>query len=173
MKVADAIELIERAFRQPVGVETWADLGCGSGTFTRALATLLGERSIIYAVDKENQHIKTATDPAASINFLRLDFIRDPLPYSELDGILMANAIHYVSDKASFIEKLKQHLKPDGKLLIVEYDTDSPNAWVPYPLSFDRLTQLFSQHGFGKIEKLKERSSIFRSGKMYACVIRF
>ena len=47
----DAVALIAGAVGEPGG--TWADLGAGTGTFTRALAELLGATSRIYAVDRD------------------------------------------------------------------------------------------------------------------------
>jgi ubiquinone/menaquinone biosynthesis C-methylase UbiE len=171
MLLKDAIHLIETGFGGNYTGKTWADLGCGSGVFTKALATMLGSASTIYAVDKEHQRIRATEESAAAIEFIKLDFIHDTLPFSDMDGILMANALHYVKDKSSFLEKMKTHMKPDGRFLIVEYDTERANAWVPYPLTFDRLTEIFSAHGFDKIMKIGERKSIYRSDKMVACLI--
>ena len=66
------------------------------------------------------------------------------LPFFAVDGILMANALHYVRDKAAFIEKLKKYLKTSGELIIVEYDTVRQNRWIPYPITFEKLTETFS-----------------------------
>jgi ubiquinone/menaquinone biosynthesis C-methylase UbiE len=171
MRLTEAIHLLKPGFNGNTDNETWADLGCGNGVFTNALASLLGSSSTIYAVDRDAQHIRTTEDVAAVIEFIKLDFIHDDFPFSDLDGILMANALHYVKDKSSFIEKLKTHLKTDGRFIIVEYDTETANAWVPYPITFDRLTQIFSAHGYDKIKKIGERKSIYRSDKMVACLI--
>jgi ubiquinone/menaquinone biosynthesis C-methylase UbiE len=172
MKLTDAIRLIQPACNGRAVNENWADLGCGSGMFTKAMAFLLGEGNTVFAVDKEVQMINAGTAASASIEFNKLDFIYDKLPFFNLDGVLMANAIHYVQDKDLLIEKLKQHLKQEGRWIIVEYDTERTNAWVPFPLSFERLTKLFSRHGFRKIEKIGERDSIYSRNKIYACSIQ-
>jgi ubiquinone/menaquinone biosynthesis C-methylase UbiE len=171
MKVTEAISLIEGAIPEKRSNTIWADLGCGSGLFTVALSKLIGDGSRIYAVDKEMQRTEFPL-AKADIEFVKLDFISNPFPFSHLDGILMANSLHYVKNKIPFIEKLKTHLKPAGQLIIVEYDTDTPNQWVPYPLTFDKLKQLFSANGFNDIEKTGERKSIYRTGRMYACSIK-
>lgn len=171
MKIAEAIAFIEPGFKNEFPNHRWADLGCGSGTFTKALASLLGNSSKIYAVDKESQRIKSDEASMATIEFVKLDFIRDTLPFSDVDGILMANALHYVKDKPAFIEKLRNLLTADGQLVIVEYDTEIRNPWIPYPISFDNLTKTFPSYGFRRIQKIGERSSIYRADKMYACLI--
>ena len=170
MKITDAIALIEPGFRSKAASETWADLGSGSGTFTKALAAILGSGGKIYAVDKQHQIFKQVAG-VAFIEFYKLDFVNDPFPFFGLDGILMANALHFVNDKRTFIEKLKQHLQPAGRVLIVEYDTEKANPWIPHPISFDKLADTFPTFGFSRIEKIGERDSIFRREKMYACMV--
>jgi ubiquinone/menaquinone biosynthesis C-methylase UbiE len=173
MKVSDAISLIEGGFPTKFPNTTWADMGCGSGIFTNALTSLLGGASKIYAVDKDDQHLKIYQTDEIEIEFIKLDFIQDPLPFVNLDGILMANALHFVKDKSAFIEKVKKHLKRNGQLIIVEYDTERQNRWVPYPVSFEKLSEIFSIAGFTSIKKVGERNSVYRSEKMYACSIKY
>jgi SAM-dependent methyltransferase len=57
-----------------------------------------------------------------------------------LDGILMANAMHYFKDKEAVLRQIHSFLKPIGTFLLVEYNVDSGNPWVPYPL----LSKLFA-----------------------------
>ena len=171
MEVTEARALIEPAFHNPNRNATWADLGCGTGTFTQALATLLEEGSKIYAVDKEHQQIKPGAMSSTDLQFIKLDFVREVLPFTNLDGILMANALHYVKDKITFVNGLVSYLKPSGQFLIVEYDTQNQNQWVPYPISFDTLVKTFSSR-FTHIIKIGERNSIYRQGKMYACSMK-
>lgn len=170
MNLTEAIDLIRPAFVGNISRQTWADLGCGTGLFTKALATLLGSESTIYAVDYEDQFINSESDIAA-IESIKLNFIDDALPFAALNGILMANSLHYVKDKISFIRKLIHHMVPDGRFIIVEYDTIRANTWVPYPIAFDHLAAVFTQLGFGKIQRIGERNSIYRSDKMYASLV--
>lgn len=168
MQLSDAITLIQSAAIQekPAG---WADLGCGSGTFTRALASLLPVDSHIYAVDKTRQQIQPVPQKNVSIHFYKADFSKDLLPFSSLNGILMANALHYVRDKMPLLKKLKKNLLPDGLFLIVEYDITQANPWVPYPINFTQLQQLFLDAGFTNCKKLGERPSVYQNGNLYAC----
>ncbi len=153
-----------------VGPSHWADLGCGTGVFTNALAMLLGKGSGVLAVDV-HKSLKMREDVAAAIEFQQLDFVRQDLPVKQLDGILMANALHYVEDKVSLIKKLKEKLISQGRIILVEYDTKRSNQWVPYPLEFTGCVELFSSLGFASVTKIGERTSIYQSGKMYAALI--
>src|SRR5437763_16611711 len=100
MNVDDAVRLIA-----PVVVRDgrWADLGAGSGTFAAALARLLGPRGMVYAVERDTTSVvaleelarRGAGDGSAPIVVRRGDFNR-PLDLPALDGVLLANALHFV-----------------------------------------------------------------------------
>src|SRR4051812_18975191 len=101
MNDQDHINLIKNALPRENG--TWADLGSGDGAFTLALADLL-PASEIYSIDKnslrlENQKLEFVHRfPNANIHFISADFNK-PLKLPLLDGILMANSLHYVKEQ--------------------------------------------------------------------------
>ncbi len=57
------------------------------------------------------------------------------------------------------------------RFLIIEYDTNEPNLWVPHPITFKKLKSLFEELGYSKILKLNERGSAYGSGMMYCALI--
>lgn len=165
MSDEDAISLIEKAVsgHEP---QVWADLGCGNGTFTKALNSLLPAGSHITAVDLESQRLGLP-----NVDFLRANFERDDLKLSGLDGILMANAIHYVSEKNYLIRKLEPMFTGSPHFIMIEYDTDRANPWVPFPITFKQLQTLFGTLGYHKVVKVSEIPSAYRSGNMYCALI--
>ena len=172
MELQEAISLIQTDELIRDTISTWADLGCGSGLFTRALADLLCTGSSIYAVDKNISSFQKSPFPnQVTVKTIESDFVREDLHLKNLDGILMANALHFVGNKKSFIEKVIPHFKIIPVFLIVEYDTDLPNPWVPYPLSFTSLKKLFTEHGFSVVKKINEKKSRYRAGHMYSVII--
>src|SRR5690242_17364294 len=99
MNDADAIEMIRDAVGVSAGV--WADLGAGTGTFTRALTELLGAGSTVYAVDDDGRAVRALRELSASssgdvrVTAVHADFTR-PLELpglaregAQLDGILL------------------------------------------------------------------------------------
>jgi trans-aconitate methyltransferase len=172
MRLADAITLIEAADISRSSPATWADLGCGSGTFTYALAHLLAPKSKIYAVDKTLQRLQPTASNIVEVVFKQGDFEREALSFPPLDGILMANALHYVQDKASLIERLKTYLAKDGMFIIVEYDTLKANPWVPYPVDRSSLQHLFAVAGFANLKQLGERPSVYFNRRLYASQLK-
>ena len=166
MSLEEAIQLIARDYSEMP--QSWVDLGCGKGLFTYALASYLPRESNILAVDQTHQHLHGHDH--VDITFERLNFEVEDLPFDNLDGVLMANSLHYVKDQAGFIDRIKRKMKPSASFVIVEYDTDRANRWVPYPVSFDKSQKLFT--ALGSIQKLREKRSIYGSGILYACEVK-
>lgn len=173
MQLSEAIEFIRHPSHSKTAGAVWADLGCGAGLFTFALAHLLPPGSTVYGVDKNPVNFGPWLQPEEVRTLsLQLDFVADTLPLPALDGILMANSLHYVADKPALLDRLARSLKPGGHLLMVEYDTDKPvPQWVPYPLSFQSLRRLFEKAGYGTVQKLGERPSVYGRARMYAAII--
>ncbi len=171
MTLKEAISLIEPGIPADTLPQHWADLGCGNGTFTQALAHLLAHGSSITAVDRSPQQIGSFIDTGVTVQFKQLDFEGEDFYLPMLNGILMANSFHYIQKKESLIKRLERCFHKAKQFLIIEYETDSPNPWVPYPIGFDELAQLFDGLGYGTVTKLKERQSSY-GGKMYAALIK-
>lgn len=149
--------------------QVWLDFGCGSGIFTKALAEILPAGSRVIGIDRDPQKLPGKSSNGNEIKFLHADFSEN-LTVDKVDGILMANSLHYIEDKNNFIDRTLDLINYPRQMLLVEYDTDQPNQWVPFPIPFHELKQLFSEEDF-QIRKLGERSSIYGSQIMYAVQI--
>lgn len=160
----DHVSLLQPGITQPGGA--WADLGAGDGAFTLALADLLGPGATIYAVDRDARAVQRLTQtlaarfPQTTLHTLAADFTR-PLDLPPLDGIVMANSLHYIQDKVPVLRHLRRYLKPDCPLIVVEYNTDRGNRWVPYPFSFATWQKLSRAAGFATTTHLATRPSSF------------
>jgi SAM-dependent methyltransferase len=148
----------------------WADLGSGAGAFTLALAELLGPGGVIYALDRDAGALRTlagrmaAAYPGVTLHTLAADFTRPlPAPVPPLAGLVMANALHYVPNlrKETVVRQIKTHLQPGGRWLLVEYNVDRGNLWVPHPLSFEGWQSLAQRAGFEHTRLLATRPSSF------------
>ncbi|MGN6178495.1 MAG: class I SAM-dependent methyltransferase [Mucilaginibacter sp.] len=159
MQQTEAINLLKSGILTKE-IQRWADLGCGSGTFTIALAELLAPGGEIYAVDVKRQTLPHAHNNVA-IHFEQLDFEREQLPYPELDGVLMANSLHYIKDKSRLIQRLAA-----PSFIVVEYEHRKANPWVPYPINSTELTGIFAQLGY-QAQPLANTPSRF-GGSLYS-----
>jgi ubiquinone/menaquinone biosynthesis C-methylase UbiE len=161
MKLSTAIRLIEKGIPKNER-QIWADFGAGTGLFTEALAKCLAYGSTIYAIDKDTSalsKLETGSLPA-TVKKISDDFLSPSLNLEMLDGILVANAIHYVDDKPTFINQLKKKIKSTGRIVVLEYEMTKANPWVPYPITIDNLEKLADDAEL-KLSKLDEEPSAF------------
>lgn len=167
MNHADHVALLRDGIPHEGGV--WADVGSGRGAFTLALAELIGPAGVIHSVDRDGGALRAQADalaarfPGTDVHFHPADFTR-ALELPPLDGLIMANALHFVRDKAPVVSLLAGLLRPGGRLILVEYDTERGNQWVPYPLTFPRWQTLAMRCGLVGTRRLATRPSSFLGG---------
>lgn len=174
MNHQDHVRLIKDGIHQPDGI--WADFGSGRGAFTLALADLLKLEAQIYSIDQDwlaLQQQKLAIRrqfPEMQVVYQRSDFTKS-MVLPALDGLVMANALHFVPHrhKVATLQLLQHYLKNNGRLIIVEYNVDQGNRWVPYPFSWRTWHQLAAESGLGETRLLATRPSSFL-GEIYAAV---
>jgi len=172
LEIIDAIDLIK--FRVNEDVQTWADLGCGSGLFTKALAELLPHGSIIYAIDVDAKTLQKIPKEhkGVRIETSAMDFSSGEFPFHEMDGILMANSLHYVRDKESFLKRMLDALKEGGDFLLIDYDMNNVNQWVPYPLPIAAAKELFLKCKARSFDLLNKKKSVFGDRMIYAALVK-
>ena len=181
MTIEEAVELISDAVFPRTG--TWADIGAGTGLFTRALIEIL-ENGKVIAVDKSphslyaseflsglqsqiHQPNSQISNPKLQIEIVEADFHKE-LHLPPLDGILMANSLHYASDHILVLRNVLATLKPGGTFILIEYDTDKPNRpWVPNPISFKKFKELCEGVGLREPMLMGRKKSIYQDGEMY------
>jgi SAM-dependent methyltransferase len=173
VRLRDAIDMLADGGILALGPTRWADLGCGTGTFTLALADLLAPGSAIHAMDRDGSALRKipSAHKGVAITTHRGDFANQTWPFADLDGILMANALHHVKDQGTFIRACEHRMTVPRRFLILEYDTDESSRWVPYPVSQARLTSLFTDAGYSSITMLRSRPSVYLRAALYAVLV--
>ena len=168
MNHADLVALIQDGVTAKGG--RWADLGAGDGAFTLALADLLGPSAQITAVDKDPGSLRRLASAAGTrpgtIETMVGDFTRQ-LHLIDLDGVVMANSLHFVRDKSPVLTSVRDMLRPGGILIVVEYDADRGNPWVPHPFSYPTWERLAAAAGFEQTRQLATYPSR-HLGSMYS-----
>ena len=168
----DHVNLLRGGVPGPGGL--WADLGSGAGAFTLALADLIGPSGQIYSLDRDRgalqrqQRQMRARFPAATVHYLAADYTRR-LDLPPLDGVVMANSLHYQREKDTVVQLVRSYLRPEGRMILVEYDTDQGNRWVPYPISFRTWKTMADRNGFAGTRLLATVPSRFL-GRIYSAL---
>ena len=165
MNERDARGFIASAVGDSGGV--WADFGAGTGTFTRALHSLLHPGSRIYAIDSDHAAISALRRIGDEVFAIQADFSKSlALPESPVDGMLFANSLHFLPDSGDTLRRLVALLKPGGRVVIVEYDRRAASRWVPHPIGIDRWPELAAGAGLVKPIVTARRESEY-AGELY------
>jgi len=103
-----------------------ADIGSGGGYFSLRFAKIVGQKGKVYAIDTNPDFLefikKSAKDEGLNniipklVSEDRLD-----LPKKSLDFIFMRNVTHHLPNRTKYFRELKELLKPDGKIVVIEY----------------------------------------------------
>jgi ubiquinone/menaquinone biosynthesis C-methylase UbiE len=164
MNHTDHVYLIHAAVPNSGGV--WADFGAGAGAFTLALAECMGASGTIYGIDqdeaalRQNQRLITTQFPTIASRYLVANFTQ-AIPLPPLDGLVIANALHFYRRKEPILRQLISYLKPGGRFVIVEYNVDHGNQWVPYPFTYTAWEALAMFVGLTQTRQLAARPSRF------------
>jgi ubiquinone/menaquinone biosynthesis C-methylase UbiE len=111
-----------------------ADVGAGSGYYTVRLAARVGQTGKVLATDLQPQMLSLLRQRVAREQLTQVEVAQatetDPgLPANACDLILMVDVYHELSRPQEVLRKLRAALKPDGRLVLIEFRKES--AWVP------------------------------------------
>jgi ubiquinone/menaquinone biosynthesis C-methylase UbiE len=138
--VIDAMELREG--------EVVADLGAGSGYFAFRLASKVGKTGKVLAVDIQDEMLATLRQRAAELGFMNVEEVKaseaDPhLPASGVNEVLMVDVYHELAYPFEVMTKVRESLKPGGRVVFVEYRKEDPLVPIKeaHKMSVEQLTK--------------------------------
>lgn len=109
-----------------------ADLGAGGGYFTFKLADAVGPNGRVYAVDVDRDMVDLVAGEAKQRAAANVEAILgspdDPrLPKTGVDLIFTSNTYHHIDNRIAYFAKLRDYLRPGGRVAIIEFDRRS---WI-------------------------------------------
>jgi 2-polyprenyl-3-methyl-5-hydroxy-6-metoxy-1,4-benzoquinol methylase len=134
-----------------------ADIGAGSGLFTRPLAHRAGDKGVVYAVDIDTELLKYVEKTAKEQNLSNIKTILgatdDPKLPEAVDLIVIIDTLHHISNQAAYLKGLKKYLKPDGRIAILDFSKDWPAGHEKMAYTVETLDGWMSAAGFKRVEK--------------------
>ncbi len=131
------VEVIEALQLKP-GMAV-ADIGSGSGYFTRRLAEAVTGSGMVYAVDVEPEMLA----------FVKESFLRMPAPYSTqfilarpddpslpheaVDLIFLCNTLHHLNERPDYFRRVRSSLKSGGRITIIDFHADERSGELNFP----------------------------------------
>jgi predicted methyltransferase len=110
-----------------------ADVGAGTGYFTRPMARAVAPSGTVYAVDIQPEMIallERNVEKAGLTNVVAvLGTGDDPkLPRASLDWILLVDVYHELQQPKAMLARMREALKPTGKVALIEYRLEGLSA---------------------------------------------
>lgn len=107
-----------------------ADLGSGSGLFTRPLAKQVGSSGVVYAIDVDEKllaHVsKTATELGlANVRPILADANDAQLP-EPVDLIVIIDTLHHIPTPSEYVKGLRKYLRKGGRVAIIDFSKEWP-----------------------------------------------
>jgi ubiquinone/menaquinone biosynthesis C-methylase UbiE len=109
-----------------------ADVGAGTGYMTLRMAKRVGPSGKVYADDVQPEMLRRLRQNAAKEKLSNIETIlgteADPkLPAGKLDLILLVDVYHEFSQPQKMLRRMREALKPDGRLVLLEYRKEDPS----------------------------------------------
>ena len=140
-----------------------ADVGAGGGFFTVRLARAVGTNGRVFAVDVSPDAVRDLKERVARERLGNVDVIAgsptDPRLPASLDAILIVNAYHEMHEHQAMLDKIRQALKLEGRLVIVEpiaqhrQKTSRAQQRANHEIASDYLVEDLRQAGFEIVER--------------------
>lgn len=152
LQVAKVVEALKIKPGQHV-----ADIGSGSGLFSRPLAKQTGAKGIVYAVDIDPELIKYVEKTAAEQKLTNIKTIMggeaDPKLPEKVDLIVIIDTLHHIANQPTYLKGLKKYLKSKGRIALIDFSKTWPAGHEKMIYKVEDLDGWMKAAGFKQVEK--------------------
>lgn len=155
-------DLLMKALKFQPG-EAVADIGAGSGYYSRLIARAVGTNGVVYGTDIQQEMLDILTNKAAQAGLHNIRPVlgteSDPkLAVNSVDTILIVDVYHEMEFPFEMMAGLSRSLKQGGRLVLVEYrgedravpikelhkmtEEQVKKELAPHPLKFDETLRM-------------------------------
>jgi ubiquinone/menaquinone biosynthesis C-methylase UbiE len=132
-----------------------ADLGSGSGLFTRPISRKVGEKGTVFAIDIDPEllkHIeKTAEKPTNIRTVLAAE--ADPKLPERVDLIVIIDTLHHIRNRETYLKNLRNYLQPSGRIAIIDFSNTWPADHERMKYTLEELEIWMNAAGYKRVEK--------------------
>jgi precorrin-6B methylase 2 len=134
--------------------QTVADIGAGTGYYTFRVASLVPNGKV-YAVEIQDELIQMLNQKKIDSNITNVEVIKGDtlstnLPEASVDVAFMVDVYHELSWPREILTSITKSLKPDGRLILIEYRGEDPELQIKrlHKTTMDQLTRELKANGF-------------------------
>jgi len=150
-----------------------ADIGAGSGLFSRPLAKAVGPTGKVYAVDIQQDLLDYINKRDKEENIRNIQTVlgefNDPkLPARNVDLAFINDVLHHIQNRGAYLKALAKYINVSGRIAIIEMNKDDPNT--PHKnqpellVGRDQIEQWMSDAGFKLVQ---EHADLFPGTKWF------
>lgn len=139
---------------------TVGDIGAGTGYFSFRMARRVGPSGRVYANDVQPEMLDRIREKSGKLNITNIETVLgsegDPkLPAGRMDLILLADVYHEFSEPQSMLDAIRTELKPNGRLVLLEYRKEDPTIPIrtDHKMSIPEVKTEVEAEGF-KMDKV-------------------
>jgi len=129
-----------------------ADIGAGTGVFTRPFARAATGNGVVYAVDVNRELLKIIARNADRLGLANIRTVAaaedDPLIPEPVDLIFICDTLHHIQNRGSYLETLRRYLRPSGRLAIIDFDGGFPHVSASMRYERSELESWMQQAGY-------------------------
>jgi len=109
------------------------DIGAGTGFYSIRIAKRIGPTGRVYANDIQRQMLQRLSKKAALQKVSNIETVlgtesNPKLPAGQLDLVILVDVYHEFSQPQRMLERIRESLKPDGRLVLLEYRKEDPSV---------------------------------------------
>jgi len=110
-----------------------ADVGAGTGYMSLRMARRVGPTGKVYANDLQPEmlqklHAKSQREKLSNVETVQGTESDPKLPPNTMDLVLLVDVYHEFSQPQAMLDKIRESLKPDGRLVLLEYRKEDPKV---------------------------------------------
>jgi arsenite methyltransferase len=136
--------------------DTVADLGSGSGLFTRPLARAVAPGGTAYAVDIDAKLLQIVQQSADAAHLTNIKTVvaapDDPKLRSPVDLIFICDTFHHLPDKPTYTKTLARYVKPGGRVAVIDFASNWPSGHEAMRYTTSDLDGWMTAAGFTRVQ---------------------
>lgn len=132
-----------------------ADIGSGSGLFTRPIAQAIGPKGTAYAVDVDAALLKIVERSAADAKIANIRTIQataaDPRLPEPVDLAFVCDTLHHIEKPDAYLQTLKKYLLPEGRIVVIDFSERWPQGHESMRYTLDQLDGWMKTAGMARV----------------------
>ena len=131
-----------------------ADLGSGSGLFTRPIAKAISPGGVVYAVDIDPALLKIVARSARDAGLTNVEAVvaapEDPRLPQPVDLIFICDTLHHISGQRAYMKTLRKHVRSGGAVAVIDFSEEWPEGHEPMRYTLQQLDGWMNDAGFSR-----------------------